>query len=125
MDNAKVNVVTTQLDKLKKRIPYNNDIFINENSYLDVLNCLLDDTKIIALSVLFPFEDYSTMELPNNYLNWQLRACIELYNIGDKAGITSYSENGISWSKNFDGLSVSLMNELVPKIGAVKRKVVI
>lgn len=112
----------TQLNKLKNRIPYDADIFGSENVYLQVLSDLLVDSKYIALEILFPYEDYSEYELPSKYNNWQLRACIELYNLADKAGITNYSENGISWSKLSDGLSNKLMDGLTSKVGTPKRK---
>lgn len=115
-------IKNTQLDKLKDRIPYDEDIFENEINYLQVLNDLLEDSKFIALEILFPYEDYSEYELPSKYKNWQIRACIELYNLADKAGITNYSENGISWSKLSDGLSNKLMDGLTSKVGTPKRK---
>ena len=115
-------IKNTQLDKLKDRIPYDEDIFENEINYLQVLNDLLEDSKFIALEILFPYEDYSEYELPSKYKNWQIRACIELYNLADKAGITNYSENGISWSKLSDGLSNKLMENLTSKVGIPKRK---
>lgn len=115
-------VKNTQLKKLKDRIPYDEDIFESETIYLQVLNDLLEDSKFIALEILFPYEDYSEYELPSKYNNWQLRACVELYNLADKAGITNYSENGISWSKLSDGLSNKLMENLTSKVGIPKRK---
>lgn len=115
-------VKNTQLKKLKDRIPYDEDIFESETIYLQVLNDLLEDSKFIALEILFPYEDYSEYELPSKYNNWQLRACVELYNLADKAGITNYSENGISWSKLSDGLSNKLMESLTSKVGIPKRK---
>ena len=115
-------VKNTQLKKLKDRIPYDEDIFESETIYLQVLNDLLEDSKFIALEILFPYEDYSVYELPSKYNNWQLRACVELYNLADKAGITNYSENGISWSKLSDGLSNKLMESLTSKVGIPKRK---
>ena len=115
-------VKNTQLKKLKDRIPYDEDIFESETIYLQVLNDLLEDSKFIALEILFPYEDYSEYELPSKYNNWQLRACVELYNLADKAGITNYSENGISWSKLSDGLSNKLMESLTSKVSIPKRK---
>lgn len=111
----------TQKDKLKKRIIYNEDIFTNTENYEMVLDDLLEDSKYIALSTLFPYDDYSAIELPTMYNNWQIRACIELYNMADKSIYKSYSENGINFSKDSDGLSNSLMSELIPKVGIPKR----
>ena len=112
-----------QLIRLKNRIPYDVDIFQTEDIYESVLKNLLEDSKNIALSEIYPFEDYSELELPNKYLNWQIRACIELYNLGDKSGITNYSENGLSWTKNSGRLSKELMSEITRKVGVPKKNV--
>lgn len=113
----------TQEQKLKSRIVYNADIFVNNENYLKVINDLLEDSKYIALATLYPFEDYSAMNLPIKYNNWQIRCCIELYNMADKSTFVSYSENGIGFSKLTDGLSISLMSELTPKVGIPKSMV--
>lgn len=108
----------TQLDLLKQRIP---NTFGDNTKYEQVLNQLLDDTKYIALAYLYPFEDWSEMELPRKYYNWQLRACVEIYTSLGPAGVKSYSENGLSFTKEADGLSLSLMDELTSKAGTIKR----
>lgn len=109
-----------QLEKLKSRIPYDEDIFGSNENYETALGELLEDSKSIALETLFPFEDISDMDLPTKYNNWQIRCCLELYNLADKSGLSSYSENGISWSKFSDGLSNMLMNKLISKVGVPK-----
>lgn len=113
----------TQFDRLKKRIPFEEmiELGVDESTYEQILNDLLEDSKYIAFEILYPFEDFPE-ELDKRYFNWQLRACIELYNLADKAGITNYSENGISWAKLSDGLSVQLLNGLTSKVGTPKRK---
>lgn len=111
-----------QLENLKKRIPYDEDIFGNKENYENVLKALLDDAKNIALAEIYPYEDFSQLDLPSKYLNWQLRASVELYNIGDKKGILSYSENGLSWTKDSGDLSKSLMGELTRKAGVPKKE---
>ena len=115
--------MSTQIEKLKKRIPYDVDIFNTTEIYNDVLNTLLEDSKIKCLSILYPYtEDFDDIELPKRFENWQLRASVELYNLADKAGIVNYSENGIVWSKLTDGLSFSLLNEITPKVGVPKKQ---
>lgn len=109
-----------QLPKLQLRIPYDEDVFGNMDVYEQVLNDLLEDSKSICLEVLFPYEDFSEYDLPLKYYNWQLRCCVELYNLADKQGIASYSENNLSWSKYTDGLSKDLMTKLTPKVGVPK-----
>lgn len=101
-----------QLEKLKRRIPYDEDIFGNNETYEAVLEDLLEDAKNIALAEIYKFEDFYEYDLPKKYLNWQLRASVELYNLGDKKGILSYSENGLAWTKDSGSLSKDLMGEL-------------
>lgn len=111
----------TQLQRLELRIPYDEDIFGSILVYQQVLEDLLEDSKNMCLSILYPFEDTTEMSLPSRYENWQLRACVELFNLADKQGIINYTENGISWGKKSDGLSVSLMNELTSRVGVPKK----
>jgi len=109
-----------QIDLLKERIA---NTFDSEEEYESALNRLLDDTKNIALANLYPFEDWSTIELPIKYNNWQLRACEEIYNALGTAGIKRYAENGLSFSRQTDGLiSSTLMSELISCVGTIKKK---
>lgn len=109
-----------QLPILEERIPYDKDIFGDNATYEQVINSLLNDSKSICLEVIFPYEDFSEYDLPKKYYNWQIRCCIELYNLADKQGIASYSENNLSWSKYTDGLSKDLMSKLTSKVGVPK-----
>ena len=113
-----------QLPKLEKKIPYDEDIFSSKREWQDVLNDLLEDSKSILLETLYPFNDFVLDEtpIPNSKYNWQLRCCVELYNLADKAGIVNYSENGINWSKLADGLSNSLMNKITSNACAPKSR---
>ena len=112
-----------QLVKLKVKIPYNENKYGSENEYQVYLNSLLEDAEVIALNELYPFLDnYEGIELPKKYLNWQIRAAVELHNNSGLAGFKAYSENGLSYSKDNDGtLSNALMNELIPKAAAPRR----
>lgn len=114
------NTQTTQYDKLSKRIRYNVEIHKSEENYKDIIDSLLEDSKFIALSIIYPYEDYSELELPKKYYNWQIRACIELYKLAGKKNVSSYSENGLSWTMFKDGLSNDLLNEIMPKVGVPK-----
>jgi len=107
-----------QIDLLKLRIPNKYD---NEEKYTNTLEALLEDTKNIALSNLYPFEDWSEMELPKKYYNWQIRASIELFHFLGYEGIKSYSENGLSFSRMEDGISADLLDELMPNAGTIKK----
>ena len=105
-----------QLEELEKRIPFDPSIHENKRIYEQILTDLLNDSKFMCLSLLYPYEDYADYDLPKKHYNWQLRACIELYNLADKITLKDYSENGISWSKLHDGLSIYLTNELMSNV---------
>lgn len=107
-----------QIDLLKLRIP---NKFDNDDNYNNALQILLDDAKNIALANLYPYEDWSNIELPKKYYNWQLRAAVELYRFLGYEGIKSYSENGLSFSRMEDGISADLLDELMPNAGTIKK----
>ena len=112
-----------QLPLLQDKIPYDEDVFGDEDNWELILNDLLTDSKSILLETLYPFDDDLVIEetpIPPKYYNWQLRCCVELYNMADKQGVVNYSENGLSWSKLVDGLSNSLMNKLNSHVGIPK-----
>lgn len=110
----------TQQEALERRIKYDEDMFNDLNNYKNIITDLLADSEYIGLSILFPFRDFSTIKLPKKYYNWQIRCCVELYNLAGKADIASYSENGLSWTKFKSGLSLDLLNELTPRVGTPK-----
>lgn len=111
---------TTQLDLLKTRIPFDQDIFGTNGDYEQVLKNLLDDSKYIALSIRYPFDDYSSIDLPKKYNNWQLRCSVELYQGIGKENIKSYAENGIQWTRDAGNISNDLLDEIMPTIGVIK-----
>ena len=113
--------MSTQKEILEKRRPIEITGLENSFDYENMIDALLEDSKNIALSNIYPFKDWSNLDLPKKYYNWQIRAAIELYNLADKAGIKSYSENGLSWSKSTDLLSQGLMEEITPRVGVIKK----
>ena len=112
----------TQLYLLKERIEYDERIFTNNETYEKVLNRLLDDSKYIALSLRFPYDDYSDIELPKKYENWQLRCCVEIYQGIGTEGIKSYAENGLSWTRDSGYISNELRGEIEPLAGVIIEK---
>ena len=110
---------TTQLDLLKERIEYDENIFTDNETYEKVLNRLLDDSKYVALSLRYPYQDYSSMNLPLKYYNWQLRCCEEIYKGIGKEGIKSYSENGLNWTRDSGYISYELRGEIEPIVGYI------
>jgi hypothetical protein len=112
-----------QLPKLKERIPYDEAYFTNNAEWEKVLTDLLNTSKDILFDKLFPFDDTVEYVIPLRRYDWQLRCCVELFNLADKAGLTSYGENDISWTKVSDGLSRHLMNQLISNVGVPKQTV--
>ena len=88
-------------------------------TYIKVLKRLLEDSKYVALSLRFPYLDYFDMELPKKYNNWQLRCCVEIYQGIGSEGIKSYSENGLSWTRDSGYISYELRSEIEPMIGYI------
>lgn len=109
-------------DMLTKRIPYIDVIFGTEKNYKKVLEDLIVTARFKALSILYPFDDYSTKVLPKKHYVWQYRCCLELYNLADKEGLVNYHENGITWNKLTDGISLQLLNELTSHAGIPKKE---
>lgn len=111
-----------QLPALELRIPYDEAYFEDEDEWEQCLLDLLETSKSILFDKLFPFDDTVEYVIPARRYEWQLRCCVELYNLADKSGLTSYAENDISWTKVSDGLSRHLMNQLISNIGVPRRK---
>ena len=89
-----------------------------------MLNNLLEDSKHIALSLRFPYKDYSNINLPTKYNNWQLRCCVEIYQGIGTEGIKSYSENGLNWTRDSGYISRELREEIEPMVGYIKEEAV-
>ena len=121
MESAEEQVIT-QSDLLKERIPYEEGIFENPYTYNKVIDRLLEDAKADALSLRFPYKDTSNIELPKRYYNWQLRCAEELYNLIGSVNIKSYSENGLSWTRDTAYLSTFLVNKIEPMIGFIEEE---
>lgn len=120
MDSVKI---PSQIDLLKERIEYAENIFTNIETYTKVLTNLLEDSKHIALSLRFPYQDTTDMELPKRYNNWQLRCSKELYSLIGSEGIKSYSENGLAWTRDSAYISYELRNEIEPVVGYIKPQI--
>lgn len=119
MESAEEREIT-QSDLLKERIPYEKAIFDSQSIYDKVIDRLLDDAKADALSLRFPYQDTTNMELPKRYYNWQLRCAEELYNLIGSVNIKSYSENGLNWTRDTANLSTFLVNKIEPMVGWIE-----
>lgn len=109
----------TQFDLLKERIEFDKNIFTDNDTYRKVLNRLLEDSKYVGLSLRFPYKSDWNIELPKKYWNWQLRCCEEIYEQIGTIGLKSYSENGLSWTRDSSYISNELRNEIEPIIGYI------
>jgi len=112
----------TQLDLLKQRIQFDENIFGDNETYEEVLARLLEDSKYVALSLRYPYQDYSDIELPKKYKNWQIRCSEEIYNQIGNIGIKSYSENGLNWTRDSAYISNELRNEIEPMVGYIQKE---
>lgn len=113
------SVENKQFEALKTRIQYDANVFEDYKTYTKVLENLLEDSKNIALSLRFPYKDYSNMNLPTKYNNWQLRCCVEIYQGIGTEGIKSYSENGLNWTRDSGYISLELRDEIEPVVGHI------
>lgn len=106
-------ILDSQLKEMRLEIL--GDVEDDDNDELFTL--MLKKAQYIALEILYPF-DKEIMELPMRIReDWQVRCAVELYNSIGEAGYRSYSENGLSYSKDSGSVSEQLLKELVPNAG--------
>lgn len=100
----------TQLERLKLRIPENN----NELELEDVL----ESAKAVILSRRYPFGE-QPLEIEDRYKDLQIRIAVEMYNKRGVEGQTAHSENGVSRTYSSANVSEELLSEITPKAGVV------
>jgi hypothetical protein len=100
----------TQLERLKIRIPENN----NDLELEDVL----ESAKAVILSRRYPYGE-QPLEIEEKYKDLQIRIAVEMYNKRGVEGQTSHSENGVSRSYSSANVSEELLREITPKAGVV------
>ena len=112
----------SQEEQLKKmRLEILGDI--TNDTRDEVFKSKLDDAEIVALNTLYPYDlTKTTIDAENNkrLANWQTRCAIELYRKMGTTNVQSYSENGLSWTKDSSYLNKGLTNEIMPKVGVPK-----
>ena len=100
----------TQLERLKIRIPENNnDVELEE---------LLESAKAVILSRRFPFGE-PPEEIEPRFNDLQIRIAVEMHAKRGVEGQTGHSENGISRSYSSASVSEELLREITPKAGVV------
>lgn len=100
----------TQLERLRIRIPENN----NDTE----LEELLESAKAVILSRRYPFGE-PPEEIENRYKDLQIRIAVEMYNKLGVEGQLSHSENGVSRAYSSASVSEELLREITPKAGVV------
>ena len=113
-----VNLSTNTIVVEEEEYTYSASITIYE-TYIKVLKRLLEDSKYVALSLRYPYQDYSELELPKKYYNWQIRCAVEIYQGIGTEGVKSYSENGLSWTRDSGYISNELRIEIEPLAGYI------
>lgn len=101
------------LDKIKLLLN------ITGTSSDNLLELLLDIATDKAKILLYPFvNDISFVDLGSKYNYWIIQAVQQMYNSLGNETIKSYSENGlsISYAELQSGISVNLLNELIPYV---------
>lgn len=115
----------TQLERLKRRIPKEQD---------DGLLCeLLESAKNVILNLRFPFGDWpvelqpgdngrleEVTVLESRYLDLQIRMALDLYNKIGAEGELGHSENGVSRTYESSWISKELRNEVIPLAGGLR-----
>lgn len=104
------------LEKVKARL------LIEDEEYDNILTSVIEDVWDIALGTRYPFDyDKVVSDLPKRFENWVVRAVVQVYQNFGTLNVKQYSENGLSFTYSAvrDGISVRLLNEIVPKAGGV------
>ena len=92
-----------------------------DNSKDEFFKIKLKRAKQRYLNLVYPF-NREINELPDDRaVEWQTKCAIELYNLEGNENVTSYSENGLSESREKAGLSQDLLNELPPAKAGVPK----
>jgi hypothetical protein len=105
----------TQLEILKGKLR-NEELPSDE-----VLNDLLESSKLIILNRRYPFHDFPIDEeteeykLEKRYMDLQIRIAVELFAKEGAEGETNHTENGVSRNYASAGVSPALLDEIVPK----------
>lgn len=106
----------TLLEKVKARLS------IEDNDLDTIITSIIEDVWEIALSTRYPFDyDKQLIDLEPRFENWVVRATVQVYTNFGTLNVKQYSENGLSFTYSAirDGISVRLLNEIMPKAGGV------
>lgn len=109
---------TEQLIRMRIEI-LNNE---SDRSKDEIFKIKLSDAEVLALNTLYPYDKTKKCIDEDNLRlkNWCVRCAIELYKRKDTSGVLNYSENGLNITYMKGLLPDELINELVPKAGAIK-----
>lgn len=103
------------LERLKLRLSVDNDGDVDNLDISDaVLLDIMETAKHAILARRYPLSDDQPDELPNRYLDLQLRIALDLVNKMGAEGETGHSENGVSRTYQSSWISEDLLKEIVP-----------
>lgn len=92
-----------------------NDETLSQNEAL--LKDALSSAEQVILARRYPFGRDEDAEVPEEYQDLQVRIALDLINRMGAEGETSHSENGVQRTFETGGVSPSLLEEIVPKVG--------
>lgn len=101
----------TQLEKMKVLVPEEPDDA--------VLEYYLESAKAVYLNLRFPYATEMPDEVETRYLDWQIRAAVEMYARAGMEGETAHTENGTTMQYDSSTLSATLRKEIVPMVGVI------
>ena len=91
-------------------------LIANEEN-IDIINAYLDIAKNKILLRAFPFQDTSSMEVPEKYHSLWIDATVFLILKRGAEGETTHNENGVNRTWASDDLPVYMLKEIVPQVG--------
>ncbi|MCR2033711.1 phage head-tail connector protein [Anaerofustis stercorihominis] len=111
--------MSTQLEKLQRKIPEEKD--------KDILEDCLEDAKCIILARRKPFGNWDKDEngnfiLEDKFLSLQIQIAVEIYNKQGAEGETQHTENGVMrvWEKA--NVSENLLSQIVPLAQIISKR---
>lgn len=109
--------------KIFQRVKFNVGIDKDDTTLDESLKEIIEQVTDRFYSLKYPFDfDIDDEDVPKRFNSWIVQASVSVFDSIGYANVRSYSENGvsISWQTMNDGISASLINDLIPKAGVVK-----
>lgn len=110
-------------ERIFQRVKLNVGVGNEDTSLDDSLKEIIEQVIDRFYSLKYPFDfDIDDEDVPKRFNSWIVQASVSVFDSIGYANVRSYSENGvsISWQTMSDGISSSLINDLIPKAGVAK-----